>query len=312
MVIGLLAAALAVLGLLALGVLRSPDRSGASPVGVRAGSSPDGSGSPAPLTGAPCGAWDCDQAARFATAEDLVAAAPGRLGIVVRDRVTRAVWRAGSPDHPVWTASTIKLAMAVDLLERARAGSLRLDSTSRRQITDMLDFSSNAAANQLWRDHRLSTRLSHYQTAYGMTGLHFPTDVKYWGHMKCTTEDLATLMSYVLDHLAPADRDYVVEAMRTVDPIQQWGVWSAGAALTPGVKGGWSIEPDPGGEHWVANSVGFAGPDGRYVVALMYQLPPGVNSKDGTIDAGVHRVSDLVATVFGAAVPAPVTVPRDP
>ena len=159
---------------------------------------------------------------------------------------------------------------------------------------------------------RLSARLSHYQTSYGMTGLHFPTDVKYWGHMKCTTEDLARLMSYVLDHLAPADLDYVVEAMRTVDPIQQWGVWSAGAALTPGVKGGWSIEPDPGGEHWVANSVGFAGPDARYVVALMYQLPPGVNSKDGTIDAGVHRVSDLVATVFGAAVPAPVTVPRDP
>jgi hypothetical protein len=312
MVIGLLAAVLAVLGLLALGVLRSPDRSGASPGGVGAGSSSNGSGSPAPSTGAPCGAWDCDQAARFATAEDLVAAAPGRLGIVVRDRVTGAVWRAGSPDHPVWTASTIKLAMAVDLLERARAGSLTLDATSRRQITEMLDFSSNRAANELWRKFRLSARLSHYQTSYGMAGLHFPTDYAYWGAMKCTTEDLAALMSYVFDHLAPADLEYVVGAMRKVDPIQQWGVWAAGRVLAPGVKGGWSIENDPGGEHWVANSVGFAGPDGRYVVALMYQLPPGVNSKDGTIDAGVHRVSDLVATVFGAAVPAAVTVPRDP
>jgi hypothetical protein len=36
----------------------------------------------------------------------------------------------------------------------------------------------------------------------------------------------------------------------------------------------------------------------------MYHLPPG-----STIDAGVHAVSDLVATVFGAPTPAPVTVP---
>jgi hypothetical protein len=36
----------------------------------------------------------------------------------------------------------------------------------------------------------------------------------------------------------------------------------------------------------------------------MYDLPSGAR-----IDAGVHAVSDLVATVFGAATPAPVTVP---
>jgi hypothetical protein len=292
MVFGLIAIVLAGAGILALGALRSPERSDASPAdGAGAGGAvadgagasfpaPDGSGSPA-VAGSPCGAWECAQAARFAAAEDLVAEAPGRLGIVVRDRVTGAVWRAGSPDHPVWTASTIKLALAADLLERARAGSLRLDATNRRQITQMLDFSSNSAADQLWRSFRLSTRLSHYQTAYGMTGLHFPTGVRYWGHMKCTAEDLAALMSYVLDHLAPADLEYVVTTMRAVDPIQQWGVWSAGATLTPGVKAGWSIEPDPGGEHWVTNSVGFAGPYARYVVAIMYQLPPGVNSQDG-------------------------------
>jgi hypothetical protein len=37
----------------------------------------------------------------------------------------------------------------------------------------------------------------------------------------------------------------------------------------------------------------------------MYHQPPG----GGTIDKGVHAVSDLVATVFGAPTPARVTVP---
>jgi hypothetical protein len=36
----------------------------------------------------------------------------------------------------------------------------------------------------------------------------------------------------------------------------------------------------------------------------MYELPPNLEIGDG-----VHAVSDLVATVFGAKVPATVTVP---
>ena len=212
----------------------------------------------------------------------------------------------------MWTASTIKLAMAADLLERHRAGSITLDATARKQIADMLDFSSNSAANQLWKNFRLADRVAHYRSAYGMAGLGFPTGDRYWGAMKCTTLDLLSLMSYVLDSLPAPDRDFIVDAMRSVSPIQQWGVWAAGPRLAPGVKGGWSIEKDPGGEHWVANSVGFAGPDARYVIATMYQLPPGVLTKAGTIDAGVHAVSDIVATIFGARVPAPVTIPQDP
>jgi hypothetical protein len=37
----------------------------------------------------------------------------------------------------------------------------------------------------------------------------------------------------------------------------------------------------------------------------MYHLPPST----GTLSGGVHAVSDLVATVFGQPVPAPIVVP---
>ncbi len=93
----------------------------------------------------------------------------------------------------------------------------------------------------------------------------------------------------------------------------RWATCSIGACgapaplLHPGVKDGWSIESDDGHDHWITATVGFVGPDERYIVAAMYHQPPGGDS----IDRGVHLLTDLVATVFGAPVPAPVTIPQD-
>jgi len=93
--------------------------------------------------------------------------------------------------------------------------------------------------------------------------------------------------------------------------VQQWGVWSAGPSMQPGVKGGWSVEKDDDGkDHWVVLSVGFAGPEARYVVSVTHDLPPGTRSTNGNLDVGVHTVSDLVATVFGAPVPANPVIPN--
>ncbi|GAA1786439.1 hypothetical protein GCM10009682_05680 [Luedemannella flava] len=253
-----------------------------------------------------CGPWGCEQEKRFAAADAFVKRQPGYLGIVVRDRQTGAVWRDGTTTHPTWTASTIKLAMATSLLERDRAGDIELDATARRQIDDMLAFSSNDAADALWHRYGRADMVTRFQRTYGMTHLTFVKGFdRYWGLMKCTAEDLAVLMSYILDTLDSTDKGYLLTAMRAVDPIQRWGAWAAGTDLRPGVKGGWSVEKDPGGEHWVTNTVGFAGDDARYVIAAMYHLPPGT----GTIAQGVHAVSDLVATVFGQPTPAPAVVP---
>jgi hypothetical protein len=53
-----------------------------------------------------------------------------------------------------------------------------------------------------------------------------------------------------------------------VDPNQQWGVWGAGPAMSPGNKDGWSLEQ--GG--WVVNTVGFAGKGQRYTLSVMNDL----------------------------------------
>jgi hypothetical protein len=244
---------------------------------------------------------------RLTAAAKLVGTEPGRLGVTVLDRRTGAVWEAGTASHSMWASSTPKLAIATSLLERDRSGEITLDATARRQLAAMLAVSDDDAADALWDRYGGASLLPRFRDRYGMTGAHFvPGFPQRWGFVKVSAQDLRRLMVYVLTRTDPADRAYLVNAMRTTGPIQHWGVWAAGPAQQPGAKDGWSIESDGGTKHWCTSSVGFAGPGERYVVAVMDDLPPGAG-----IAPGVHATSDVVATIFGAPAPAAVTVPAE-
>ncbi|GAA4210042.1 serine hydrolase [Actinocatenispora rupis] len=227
--------------------------------------------------------------------------------MVVTDRSTGKTWRHGPTTHPGWTASTIKLAMATDILRRQRAGEISLTAANRHDLDTMLNFSDENASDRLWKAFGGDDQLARFRDVFGMTGLHFVpgfTDGTYWGFVKCTTDDLGHLMHYVLTRSAPDDRAYLVAAMRGVAPNQQWGVWAAGAANRPGDKDGWSFETDTYGKHWVLNTVGFAGADERFEVAVMFQVQP-----HSTIAYGAHTVSDVCGLLFGVPAPAKITVP---
>ena len=254
--------------------------------------------------------WSCTQQQRFAAASAYISrkvSGTGYLSVVFTDRQTGYAWRFGPTQHEGWTASTIKLAIATDLLRRQRAGQITLTAADRHDMATMLNFSDNHASDRLWTKFGGDDMLARFRDQYGMTGLHFVpgfTAKTYWGFVKCTTDDLAALMNYVFAQVNPTDRAYLVGALRGVAPNQQWGVWAAGSAQRPGNKDGWSYETDPYGKHWVTNTVGFAGPDERYLIAVMYQVAP-----SGTLDGGVHTVSDVVALLFGVPIPARITVP---
>lgn len=254
--------------------------------------------------------WGCTQQQRFAAADAYVSrtvAGQGYLSVVFTDRRTGQTWRLGPTQHDGWTASTIKLAIATDLLRRQRAGQLTLTAADRRDMATMLNVSDNAASDRLWARYGGEDMLARFRNEYGMIGLYFVpgfTAKTYWGFVKCTTEDLAALMNHVFTKVDPADRAYLIDALRGVAPNQQWGVWATGPDQRPGNKDGWSYETDPYGKHWVTNTVGFAGPGERYLIAVMYQVDP-----RGTLADGVHAVSDVVALLFGVPVPARVTVP---
>ncbi|MGC4935338.1 tat pathway signal sequence [Gordonia sp. DT30] len=212
--------------------------------------------------------------ARLAAADAYAASRPGGTGVVVLDRTTGTVYADGRADTPVWTASTIKLAMATDLLNRQRSGAITLSAADRADIHAMLHSSDDAAADRLWfaysgTDHQAFNRDFR---AFGMTALQpqrgFSSYYPYWGFQKDTPRDMARLVDYVLTRTAPDDRRYLVGEMRGVAADQQWGILSAPANRLPGNKNGWSDER--GGS--VMNSVGFAGEGQRFVVAIMNDL----------------------------------------
>ncbi len=69
---------------------------------------------------------NADMAQRIAQAEAYLTTRPGTVGYVFRDRTTGQAHRNDAAGTMRWTASTIKLAMVVDLLTRARAGQISL------------------------------------------------------------------------------------------------------------------------------------------------------------------------------------------
>lgn len=222
---------------------------------------------------------------------------PGTVGVVVRDRETGAVWRNEHARDMTWTASTIKLAMAVDLLLRNESGEITLTDGDRGLLRAMLHSSDDVAADRLWHkysgpDHR--TFNAHF-ARYGMPSVApqqgFSDVFPYWGFQKCTANDLDGLINFVLDRLPSKLRTYLVGELSTVAPDQQWGVWGAGTANHPGNKDGWSQEQ--GG--WVVNSVGFAGPGRRYTVSLMNNL-----RGEGGFAEGRATDTHVAQLLFGA------------
>ncbi len=252
--------------------------------GGRAAASASPSACPTPVPG-----FDCDGQRRIAEVQQYLAQRPGTVGVILRDRRTGAVWRNQHAGRMVWTASTIKLAMAVDLLVRERTGTVKLTAADRANIRAMLHTSDDNAADAIWRAHGRSEFSARFPT-YGVTGATFVNGFpKYWGFMKCTPADLDRLMTYVLDRL-PADiRADVLGQMRGVGANQQWGVWGAGPAARPGTKNGWSEEQ--GG--WVMNSVGFAGPDERYTLAMMNSL-----DGEGAYNEGLATTTRVAALLL--------------
>ncbi|MFC7657398.1 hypothetical protein ACFQV8_14370 [Pseudonocardia benzenivorans] len=181
-----------------------------------------------------------------------------------------------------------------------------LTAADRHDMDTMLNFSDEAASDRLWKRFGNDAMLARFRSTFGMTGLRFVpgfTASTYWGFVTCTTDDLLALGRWVLAQAAPADRAYLVAALRGVAANQRWGSGPRAPTSTRATRTAGRSSPTPtDGTGWPTPS-GSRG-RGRYVVAVTYQVDPA-----GSLADGVHAVSDVVALLFGRPVPAPVTVP---
>lgn len=272
-----------------------PERTVGVPAGAAPASSPAGSTATSaatsaassagalPATAVPGGPRQSDELSR------VIAAAPGTLGLVVRDTVTGSSWQAGDAAHAAWTASTIKVAIATSLLE----SDVALTGGDRDTMRKMLVNSDNDATDALWDKYDGVDLIPTFRQRYGMTTLKVVDGYRpYWRHLQCSASDLAAVMAYALAKLPAADRTQLVGWLKAAAGVQQWGVQAAGPDA--GHKPGWAFKPEGNPDHWVVHSVGFAGPGERYVVAVTYDQPAGRSAKQGA-----QVVSDVVALAFG-------------
>jgi hypothetical protein len=245
--------------------------------------------SPKPLP-PPCpvkmSGFSCTMAEHIHEVERYVRTRGGTIGIVLHNRATGATWRNAHARTDLPAASTIKLAMVADVMLRADAGQLSLDPDDWSLIYNIMHESSDIAGDGLWFAFENGSFLGRIH-AMGMRTASFTTG-DYWGYMDCSAQDLDNLMNFVLNRLPRRDRDYIVDHMRHVATIEQWGVWGAGRALGAGNKDGWE---DDGGV-WITNTVGFAGPHQRYTLAIMDDLG------GGTFHEGSNTLTQISSLLF--------------
>jgi hypothetical protein len=303
------AAAMALAALVGCGLLSSPAATAPPGAGEGPGAAPvTGSPSSAAPAAPSCPAtpakFTCAMRARIAAAQAFLRHRPGVVGVVLRDRSTGAVWENAHAHTHIYMASTSKLGMAVTLLMQNQAGVIHLSAKDTSVMHDMLHVSSDTAADTLWFKFgapfytsyfpRIGLSTARYVAAPGITP-------PYWGEMLCSAADLSRVITYVLDDMPTALRDYLVTTLSHVATDQHFGVWGAGSASHPGNKDGWSVEK-PG---WIINSVGFAGRRQRYTLAMMNSL-----NGQGGYHAGTDTLTQVAAILFrGRQVSAPAVGP---
>jgi hypothetical protein len=267
----------------------------AAPAATLAAPSPTPSPTPTCDTTVASG-FPCAMRDRIVDVKHYLRRLPGTIGIVLHDRTTGATWHNAHAGTLIPAASTIKLAMMTDLLLRNRAGQIHLTPADRAAMFQALYTSNDDDATYLWNRYEDASFMDRAR-AFGMHSTQF-TNSAFWGNVDTTARDLDNLINYVLTKTPPHIRGYLVHRLQHVSALdQQWGVWGAGPANHPGNKDGWEQDPDGFGV-WITNTVGFAGPNQQYTLAITYNMGSfGENGNTG-FKFGTNKLTQIAAMLF--------------
>ena len=101
---------------------------------------------------------------------------PGSIAIVVHNRENGATWHNANADVSYPAASTMKLAMMTDILQRSDAGRIDLTNADRQAMFQALYTSNDDDANYLWNKYEDGSFLNRIR-AFGMNDARFTSSV---------------------------------------------------------------------------------------------------------------------------------------
>jgi hypothetical protein len=243
---------------------------------------------PAPVAPAPV------QAAVEAAeaAEATVTRSGADVGIALLDRSTGALATNDEATEAMNSASLAKVLTAVDVLS---GGSSAPTDDDRALLRDALGPSDDPAMNALWSRHGGSAGIERVVARLGLTDTELPGDPSQWGEVKLSARDMTTVLRFVLEGLAPADRDLVRSAMAGAPAQAADGFDQAFGLLDPARRG-----PSAAKQGWLCclqssidlHSAGFLDGDGRYVLAIMSNQPFGYGAARTVLDDATDAVRD--------------------
>lgn len=199
-----------------------------------------------PATIAPAAPAAAELARRMQEAIETIA--PGTTaGIDVVDIATGTVIATVNAGSQFYTASVVKVLIALDALKRA---DWQPDSSAADLLTAMLATSDDDIADALWDEGGREAIITRMTTLIGLPGTVPPEDLDQWGETRTTPRDVVAMLTYLTTRVPASARDLILAALRDTEEIsadgtdQYFGIPSALSGHPWAVKQGWMYLDD--------------------------------------------------------------------
>ncbi len=218
-------------------------------------------------------------------------------GFVLYDRKTGKQLAAVNADKTYYTASVVKLLIAIDEVHDDESGAWVLpDSDTADDLSDMLSGSNDALASEFWESNGGNSIVTRTAALIGLSHTTPPADPTQWGMARTTAGDVVATYQYLEDAIPDDVAQPLLTAMGNArNPADDgWNQYFGIPDGLPGtswqIKQGWMILKNA----LVLNTTGVV--DNRYVVVLLTQQPL-VSSAKGraAVTAGIKTLGPVLA-----------------
>ncbi|MFI9381652.1 serine hydrolase [Kutzneria sp. NPDC052558] len=210
--------------------------------------------------------------------------APGsEVGVLAVDTQTGQPVASYNADDPMYTASVVKLLIAIDLLH---SQNWTPDAATSAELERMISYSDDNIANSLWVKDGGNSIVSRAASLIGLTGTQPPDDPSQWGETTMSAQDVVTTYQYIQDDVPAQAQDVLLTGMSdaastAADGFQQYfGIPDGLPGTSWAIKQGWMLLRST----TVLNTTGMVGlgPTMPYAVAIMTELPAGTSWTTGS------------------------------
>ncbi|MCC3315215.1 hypothetical protein [Nocardia africana] len=178
----------------------------------------------------------------------ILTAEPGsRVGIEVVDTTTGAILVGLNTDQQFYTASVVKLLIALDELKSAN---WQADSDTAAMLSQMLSASDDDIADALWDTNGGPGIVSRVAADIGLGGTVPPDDPAQWGETLTTPADVVRIYHYIDAEIPQPARDLILTALHQASATaadgtdQYFGIPDALPGTDWAIKQGWMTLDD--------------------------------------------------------------------